>query len=153
MKYNQIESEEVIQSVITNAEICRIGLRDGEGVYITPMYYGVDENKIFLFSHPDAKKNKLIRQNSNITFTIETEAVYHFSDQSLGDDLECVFLQGYGKARILEDPDAKCNGLRTIKKHYLLYDENCTKLTLERLENITIIQIDIERVVCKTFGV
>jgi uncharacterized protein len=152
MKFNSINDSVIIERVLSTADICHIALRDGEEIYIVPMYFGYDENNLYMYTEKKSKKVALIEENPSVAFSVSSDALYDFSDKELGEDLECISIQGKGLARILENRDEKCQAIGIIKKHFLPTEKTCKDNDGGIIDSIEVITVAIKKLECRTFG-
>lgn len=152
MYYKTINDEKLIDKVLSTAEICNIAMHDGNDIYLVPMFYGYDSHKIYMYSEKKSKKIDMLRHDNTVTFSIISEAVYDFADSEMGDNLECISIQGKGTAGLLTGNDQKCKALRNIKHRYAGQNHDCSKMSSEKIDSIVIIEITIDELSCRIFG-
>ncbi|MFR6041635.1 MAG: pyridoxamine 5'-phosphate oxidase family protein, partial [Dysosmobacter welbionis] len=65
-----------IRAVLAECQVCRLGLRDGDRVYVVPLNFGLAERegKQFLYFHgaKEGRKADLIRQGGCACFEMDT---------------------------------------------------------------------------------
>ena len=107
-----------IRGILDTADVIRIGMHDGEGIYIVPMNYGYTfaEGKLLFYVHGslEGKKWDLIRQNGQVAFEIDCD------HEAIEGKLPCQYgyayacMMGNGRAEIVDDPEEKMNGLSIL---------------------------------------
>ena len=128
-KEKEITDNQVIQKILSESEVCRLGLIDNVEAYIVPVSYAYENGKIYIHSSPEGRKIELIRQNNLITFEMELPAGI------IRDHIPCNWSAKYrsvigkGIISIRSDTESKKIGLDLIMKKYgadieLKYDES-----------------------------
>ena len=149
-KEKQIYDKSIIDEILTESHVCRIGFSANNQPYIVPVNYGYTDNTIFIHSAPEGKKIDLIKQNNNICFEIELDSYI------IKDNVPCNWttkyrsIIGYGKISIITDNTEKIKGLNLIMGKYGMAG-GC-KYQDELLERIIILRIDIEDITAKQSG-
>ena len=71
----EVTDPAAIDAIIRACPCCRLGLRDGEGVYLVPLNFGfanVDGQRTFYFhSAPEGHKIDLLRQAKTVAFELD----------------------------------------------------------------------------------
>jgi uncharacterized protein len=116
-KNQEITDLGIIEEILGNSAICRLGLLDGARPYIVPVNYGYKDKFIFIHSAHEGKKIDLIRQNNKVCFEIEQVA------EIAKDEIPCKWATvyrsaiGYGEIEIITDYVKKVEGLKIIMEH------------------------------------
>ena len=75
----EVTDPAAIDAIIRACPCCRLGLRDGEGVYLVPLNFGfanVDGQRTFYFhSAPEGHKIDLLRQVKTVAFELDRKSV------------------------------------------------------------------------------
>ena len=117
-KEKEITDNQLIQKILSESEICRLGLVDNGEAYIVPVNYAFDNGTIYIHSAPEGRKIELIRQNNSVTFEIE------LPEEIIRDNSPCNWsakyrsAMGKGIISILSDAVSKKSGLDLIMKKY-----------------------------------
>lgn len=140
-----------IAEIIRACDCCRLGLRDGDGVYIVPLNFGfAEENDTWVLYFHGAgagKKLTLLRANGRVGFEMDT------GHALVGDGCACSYtfhyqsVIGSGEVREVTDECGKLAGLRCIMAH-------CTgredwDFTAQELAQVTVLRLEITQVTCK----
>ena len=121
-KDREIKDQAEMIDVIRRAEICRLGLVDGEYAYILPLNFGMDisdEGKVTLYFHSalEGHKTELLREGLKASFEIDTRHELEY-DESRG---YCTYyfesVMGKGVIHMLGD-DEKLDVLTKLMDHY-----------------------------------
>lgn len=109
-----------ILDILNKAKIVHLGLVDGDEPYVVPMNYGftMEDGKLILYLHGAkwGRKLDVMRANPKVFFSIECDV------QAFDGTIACHYgtsyssIMGRGTAEILEDVDAKKEGLSIFMK-------------------------------------
>lgn len=121
-KDREITDYRKIKEIIQSCDCCRLGFRDGEGVYILPLNFGFTEVEgnftLYFHSAAEGKKLALIKEQTHINFEMDTghrlkegsiACEYSYSYQSM---------MGSGDIFIVTDEAEKTTALQCIMQHY-----------------------------------
>ncbi|NQU51515.1 MAG: pyridoxamine 5'-phosphate oxidase family protein [Bacteroidetes bacterium] len=114
----KIEDENIINKILSESIVCRIGLFDEEYPYVIPLNYGYKNNALYIHCAGEGKKIDLIRKNNKACFEIEE------SYQILEDEVSCNWTTKYrsvigtGDIEIITDFDEKGKGLDVIMNQH-----------------------------------
>lgn len=114
----EIRDRTVIDSILSDSRICRLGLVDNGEAYIVPVNYAYKDGIIYIHSAPHGRKMDLIRKNMPVSFEIT------YSEEIVKKDIPCEWsakyrsVMGTGTIVIENDPDSKKAGLELIMKKY-----------------------------------
>jgi len=117
-KEKEITDNQVIREILSESEICRLGLVENGEAYIVPVNYSYDNGTIYIHSAPEGRKIELLRCNNLVTFEIELPA------EIIRDKTPCNWsakyrsVMGKGIISILSDTESKKRGLDLIMKKY-----------------------------------
>ncbi len=135
-----------IERIIKKSEVLRIALSNDNSPYIVPVNYGYEPGKIYVHSADSGTKIDILRKNDRVCFETDLPG-----DLVVDHDFhKCTMLYesvvGNGHAVFVEKIEEKRHALDLIMKHYgskpFDYKE-------ESLNRITIIRIDIEKMIGK----
>jgi uncharacterized protein len=107
-----------IEEILNRAEVCRLGLADGDTPYIVPMNYGYRDRALYFHTGQAGKKIDILRKNSTVCFEVEIDAVIVRSDTACGWGMKYRSAVGTGRALFVEDPAGKKEALDIIMAHY-----------------------------------
>lgn len=140
-----------IQNILDRAQVCRLGLIDGEYPYIVPMCFGYDltEDKLVLYFHcaGKGKKLELIKANNNAAFEVDA------LNEIVRSDIACSFtalyesITGIGSIEIINGIE-KITGLNRIMSKYSGSSEH--RYSEGMLNNVAILRLTAESFCCKS---
>lgn len=149
-KEKQITDSQVIEEILENNTICRIGFVDGEKPYILPHNYGYRDNTLYIHSPLEGKKIDIIKKNNNVCVEI-TDSIDIVSSEtacSFGTQFRSVICNGK-IYRVLESDD-KMAGLQLImKQHTGRKDWDISKAAVEK---VLVLKVEIESITGKSSG-
>ena len=117
-KANQeITDKAIIEEILQNSKICRIGISDNRFPYVLPFNYGYKDNQIYIHCALTGKKIDLLKENANVCFEIEQTAEIVKNDRACKWASTYRSIVGYGKIEILDDYSQKQKGLEIIMAH------------------------------------
>ena len=146
----RITDEAEIRQILDTARVLRLGIAVDNEPHIIPLNYGytLEEGKLTFYLHSAVKGNKLelLRKNPNICFELDCDY------QPFEGVLPCQYGLGYravsgrGRAVIVEDAQAKMEGMTIMMKTQTGKDFEFT----EKLVSIVaVIRIDVEEYTAK----
>ncbi len=150
-KSNQeIKDKKVLEEILTNSRICRLGLIDNGLPYVLPFNFGYADNCIYIHSAPAGKKIEILRKNPLVCFEVEQKA------DIIKNEIACKWstmyrsVVGYGNAEIVTGFDEKVSGLEIIMKQHGATGE--MEFNQKEVEFIVILKISITTMTGKQSG-
>lgn len=149
-KEKEIIDKKIIEQILSNSEICRIAMIDGDKPYIVPLNYGYFDNAIYFHSAPLGKKIDILKHNNKVCFEIE------FYNETIKKESPCDWstkyrsVIGYGTVEIITDFEEKKKGLDIIMAHYRKPVNNVYKD--KQVDFIVILKLIIEQITGKQSG-
>ncbi|MBN1598988.1 MAG: pyridoxamine 5'-phosphate oxidase family protein [Bacteroidales bacterium] len=140
----KIYSQEEIDEILKNAEICRVALYDGNVPYLVPFNFGIDLNNsniIYFHCANEGKKLDIINKNPNACFQVETEVLLKPSEKPCGWALNYKSVMALGQIKIVRDLDEKIHRLNCIMSHY--YNQNEFRYNENSLFDTTILKFKV----------
>ena len=100
-----------INEIMSRCHVCRLGLRDGERVYVVPLNFGLVERdgKQFLYFHGagEGRKADLIRSTGYACFEMDTGYRLRGGEQACDYTATFQSVIGEGTIAVVEDPAEK----------------------------------------------
>lgn len=117
-KINQeITDQAIIEEVLCNSKICRLGMIDDGMPYILPFNYGYKDKHIYIHCAPAGKKLDILRENPKVCFEIEEKGDLLTADVACSWSTVYRSIVGYGEVEIVIDFDQKQKALEIIMAH------------------------------------
>jgi nitroimidazol reductase NimA-like FMN-containing flavoprotein (pyridoxamine 5'-phosphate oxidase superfamily) len=117
-KEKEITNRKEIDTVLSKATICRIGLVDNNVAYIVPLNFGYKNNCLYFHSAPIGKKIELITKNNIVCFEVDID--HELIDTGIPCNWSSKYTSiiGYGKAHFITNTEQKQEALNIIIDHY-----------------------------------
>lgn len=150
-KVNQeITDKAIIEEILQNSRVCRLGISDKGFPYILPFNYGYRDNQIYIHCALTGKKIDLLRENSNVCFEIEQTADIVKNDKACKWATTYRSIVGYGRVDIIDDPVQKQKGLEIIMAHNGAPD--LTEFEPKQVDSVLILKLTIDSLTGKQSG-
>ncbi len=120
-KEREITGIEEIESVISEADVCRIALADNNIPYIVTMNFGYTggvEKKLWFHCAREGRKIDMIRKNNQVCFEMDTGHNLTAGDVACDFSMKYSSIVGWGKIFIITGDEEKREGFNAIMKHY-----------------------------------
>ncbi len=110
----EIRDHRVLDAIIRENRVCRLGMVDGVRPYVISMNYGYREGSIYLHAASAGRKLDLLAANSNVCIEITDSVEVVVSERACGftTNYRSVILEG--RAEILNDLHEKRDGLQCL---------------------------------------
>ncbi|MBN1401107.1 MAG: pyridoxamine 5'-phosphate oxidase family protein [Anaerolineae bacterium] len=145
----EISDRAEIEAIIAEARVCHLGLCDGAEPYVVPVSFGYLDGSVYIHSARQGRKLDLLRRNPQACVEFALEDALRQGERACDWGLSYRSVIGWGRAALIEDPEAKAAGLNAIMAHYGGAPEQYTPAELDR---VALIRIDLERIRGKRAG-
>ena len=112
--------KEMIQ-IMEKCDVCRLGLRNGEDVYILPLNFGmkVSDDRVELFFHSarEGKKIELIKANHHVSFEMDCKHELEMDEGKKQCTMRYESVMGKGRIETVPEEE-KLEALRCLMAHY-----------------------------------
>lgn len=159
-KDKEITDKAEIESIIKNAQVCRIAMYDdfAKFPYIVPMNFAYKDGILYFHSAKQGRKIDIINNNPNICFEIDTAHGVIIGEKKLCNwSMAYESVMGFGKAVINDDEQVKISALNLLIQKYS--KENISDIEISSyqypessLKNTSIIQVKILEMTGKKSG-
>jgi uncharacterized protein len=147
----EITDPKIIEGILSDSRICRLGLVDDGEAYIVPVNYAFNEKCLYIHSASEGRKIEILKRSPRVTFEIE------YSSETVEGEIPCKWgmkyrsIMGKGTIEICDDIESKKKGFDIIMKKYaaessLVYDETA-------LDKAVLLKLEIESCSGKQSGV
>lgn len=128
-KDKEITDKSIINTILNNSEICRLGLVENGEAYIVPVNYAFDDGLIYIHSAAHGKKIEILKKNNSVSFEIEYPGEIEKNEIPCEWSAKYRSVMGRGTITIETEKEAKISGLNLIMKKYgakgeLKYDDS-----------------------------
>jgi hypothetical protein len=114
----EIKDREVIDAIIRQCLVCRLGLFDGEEPYIVPLCFGYDGQALYFHSAPDGRKIDILRKNSRVCFEFDIPEGMREAEEGCRWGIKYRSVIGFGDAEIIDVQEDKKKALEIIMAQY-----------------------------------
>jgi nitroimidazol reductase NimA-like FMN-containing flavoprotein (pyridoxamine 5'-phosphate oxidase superfamily) len=114
----EITGREVIDAIIRQCLVCRLGLPDGEEPYIVPLCFGYDGEALYFHSASDGRKIDILRKNSRVCFEFDIPEGMREAEEGCRWGIKYRSVIGFGTAEIVDDQEDKKKALGIIMAQY-----------------------------------
>ena len=152
MRTSYIIEKEELESVITQSDICFVGITEADGSpYVIPMNFGYSDNEIILHSGPHGKHLDLLALNNRVcvTFCTDGKLVYQHPDVACSYSMVAKSVLCKGSVTFIENMDEKEEAMNITMKNYT---DRPFKYSKPALENIKVWRVKIDEMTGKSFG-
>ena len=148
-KDKEISDTAAIRSIIEKANVCRLGMVDGNRPYVVPVCFGYRDNVLYLHSALKGQKINLLRKNRNVCFELDLFAEPIKSENACDWSMRYQSVIGFGKAVFIEDLDEKRKALSIIMAQYTGLEFQFPE---KMLKAMCVIKVKIEQMTGKQSG-
>ncbi len=117
-KEKEITDRSVLEKIIRQSLVCRLAFSDSDQPYIVPLCFGYDQGTLYVHGSPKGKKIDLLMKNKNVCFEFDVNTNVVEAEEGCDWSVHYQSIIGFGKASLVEDPDAKQKALNVIMSHY-----------------------------------
>lgn len=152
MRTSYIIEKEELESVITQSDICFVGITEADGSpYVIPMNFGYSDNEIILHSGPHGKHLDLLALNNRVcvTFCTDGKLVYQHPDVACSYSMIAKSVLCKGSVTFVENMDEKEEAMNITMKNYT---DRPFKYSKPALENVKVWRVKIDEMTGKSFG-
>ena len=141
-KDKEITNQSDLESILQKAQVCRLGLLDGNVPYIVPVHYGYKKGQIYIHAAKEGKKINLLKKNPKVCFEVELDHKIRNTGIPCKWSTTYKSIIGYGKASLLTDIEEKKLALGILIDHYApgtIYD-----FSRRKVDGVAVIKITID---------
>lgn len=147
----QVSDIEVLNGVIKNAIVCRIGLVKGNCPYVIPLNFGFDGKNIYFHSARSGEKVEILKANNHICVEFEQDISIIKGEKPCNWSARYLTVVVHGRAELVDDLVEKKYGLGQVVQHYQVSGEQYP-FTDEEIKPVLVYKIIIEEIVGKISG-
>ena len=148
-KDREITDLALIEDVIRNSLVCRLGMSRNDQPYVVPLCFAYSDNTLYFHSAGEGLKLEILQQNPNVCveFDIDHEVVQDEKPCKWGMKYRSVI--GFGKGSLVENLEEKKKGLDAIMQHY---SGRSFEYVEPAVDSTVIIKVEIESMTGKKSG-
>ncbi len=114
----QINDREEIDRIISDCQVCRLGLSDGLEPYIVPLCFGYDGKALYFHGAPEGRKMDLLRKNGRVSFEFDVVRKIARDETACRWSMAYESVMGTGSVVFLESPADKREALAVLMAQY-----------------------------------
>jgi hypothetical protein len=114
----EIKDRAVIDAIIRQCLVCRLGLSDGEEPYIVPLCFGYDGEALYFHSASDGRKINILRKNRRVCFEFDIPEGMKEAEEGCRWGIKYHSVIGFGTAKMMGDQEDKKKALKIIMAQY-----------------------------------
>lgn len=152
MKTVVIEDKPEMEAIISQCEICHVGVIDEKGrPYVIPMNFGYQNNTIYFHSAPQGHIIDILNANNKVcvTFTGKHELVYQHPEVACSYRMKAKSVIVRGHIEFVNEFDEKVKVLNIIMNHYSARE---FKYSDPAVRNVKIWKVEIDNISAKEYG-
>jgi uncharacterized protein len=148
----EITDRRIIEEILSDSGLCRLGFVDGDRAYVLPFNYGYKDNCIYIHCAVEGKKLELIRKNNQVCIEIDQSLKIEKHEKACRWSMKYRSVIAYGKVIIVTDESKKKNGLDIIMRHNGAGEETDLNYGNHEINSIVILEIRILEITGKQSG-
>lgn len=144
-KDREITDVNLINEIIQACDCCRLGMKDGDGIYVVPLNFGYHyvngKSSFYFHCAKEGKKLALLGDCPSVGFELDTN--HQIVRGAKGCDFTFLYSSviGQGIVRTVEETKEKKDALAWIVSHYGGPDG--MKFTDQEAQSVTILRMDV----------
>ena len=115
---NEITDKALIDAIIRECRVCRLGLSDGKEPYIVPLCFGYDGQVLYFHSASEGRKIDILHKNNRVCFEFDIPGEMKESEQGCKWGIRYRSVIGYGTAELVDNGEAQRNALEILMAQY-----------------------------------
>jgi nitroimidazol reductase NimA-like FMN-containing flavoprotein (pyridoxamine 5'-phosphate oxidase superfamily) len=142
----EIKDTAKVRELLKGCATLQLGLWDGDRPYVVTVDFGYADNAVFFHGALAGRKMDCIRANGLAAFTTVVESELIRAEDGCGYTTHYTSISGFGRAVVLEDPQAKAAALDVILAQHQGPTGGYPE---EVLRKTAVVRIDVEELVGK----
>jgi nitroimidazol reductase NimA-like FMN-containing flavoprotein (pyridoxamine 5'-phosphate oxidase superfamily) len=146
-KDKEITDKSLLESVLQESKVCRIGLSRDNEPYVVPVIFAYKENCIYFHSAHEGKKIDIIQQNNRVCVEIDALNGVVAGKKACLFGLKYISVIASGKASFITDLDEKSATLDLLMQKYS--DQTQWSFFPTAVEKMNVIKIELDELTGK----
>lgn len=117
-KDKEISDAAVIEAIIEKADVCRLGMVDGDMPYVVPLNFGFRDNTLYFHGALKGRKIEILKKNPNVCVAFDVVDGALESEAACEWSMQYQSVIGFGTAAFVDDPEEKRQALGVIMAQY-----------------------------------
>lgn len=140
-KEKEITDIKQIEKILSESNVCRLAMVDGDKPYMVPMNFGYRDGCLFFHSAKQGRKIDLLQKNPNVCFEVDQLIKFKKAKLACEWGLEYKSVIGSGRAQLLDNLEEKTAALSIIMSQY---SDRTFEYPEEMLEKTAVIKVQID---------
>ncbi|MBC8434256.1 MAG: pyridoxamine 5'-phosphate oxidase family protein [Desulfobacterales bacterium] len=148
-KEKEILDREEMESIISKADVCRLGLSVDNIPYIVPLNFGYRDSCLYFHTPKVGKKMDMIKTNSRVCFEMDIDHEVVRAENPCDSSMKFRSVIGYGRASLLDEIEEKRRALDIIVEHY---SGQVNEYKEKMVDHLSVIKVQVESMTGKKSG-
>ncbi|MDO4349095.1 MAG: pyridoxamine 5'-phosphate oxidase family protein [Eubacteriales bacterium] len=139
-----VTSREGLRRILDACKVCRIAVRDAEGLYIVPMNYGYlwteEQPRLYFHCAHTGRKLEAIARDPHVAFEVDGEHQLIEAASACGYGYAFESITGSAIASVVEDVQEKCEALSLLMRHQT---GRFFSFTPDMASTVTVLRLDV----------
>lgn len=141
-KEKAVTEIEKIKAIIGRANVCRLGMFDGETPYVVPMSFGYHDRSFYFHSAAEGRKLDILRTYSRVCIEVDIDHEIVKAEMSCGWGMKYKSVIAFGDAHIVAENHEKVFALQHIMRQY--DPQGIFTFSDESVEKTVVIRVDVD---------
>jgi nitroimidazol reductase NimA-like FMN-containing flavoprotein (pyridoxamine 5'-phosphate oxidase superfamily) len=149
----EIQNRQVVEELLHNAPVCRIGLAPGAGgtdgngyPYVLPVHFVYSEGRILIHTAREGRKIDMLRKNPELCVEIDEYLGLTPAEKACGYGSRYRSLIAFGRAKFVEAEEEKRRALQMLMEKYT---GRSFDFSARDVETVGIIEIKLDEITGK----
>ncbi|MBL6978841.1 MAG: pyridoxamine 5'-phosphate oxidase family protein [Desulfobacteraceae bacterium] len=148
-KEKEILGREEMESIISKANVCRLGLSVDNIPYIVPLNFGYRDSCLYFHTPKVGKKMDMIKTNNRVCFEMDIDHEVVRAENPCDSSMKFRSVIGYGRASLLDEIEEKRRALDIIVEHY---SGQVNEYKEKMVDHLSVIKVQVESMTGKKSG-
>jgi hypothetical protein len=148
-KEKEILGREEMESIISKADVCRLGLSVDNIPYIVPLNFGYRDSCLYFHTPKVGKKMDMIKTNSRVCFEMDIDHEVVRAENPCDSSMKFRSVIGYGRVSLLDEIEEKRRALDIIVEHY---SGQVNEYKEKMVDHLSVIKVQVESMTGKKSG-
>jgi nitroimidazol reductase NimA-like FMN-containing flavoprotein (pyridoxamine 5'-phosphate oxidase superfamily) len=149
-KEREITEAGAMEEIIRSAQVCRLAMSVDDQPYVVPLCFGYSDGCLYFHCAREGMKLDMVRKNERVCFECDVDHDLVMSESPCEWGMKGRSVVGFGRASLIEAPEAKREALDVIMEHYRAKGPFSYKE--KGFEKALIIKVEIDKMTGKKMG-
>ena len=138
-----------MESIISKANVCRLGLSVDNIPYIVPLNFGYRDSCLYFHTPKVGKKMDMIKTNNRVCFEMDIDHEVVRAENPCDSSMKFRSVIGYGRASLLDEIEEKRRALDIIVEHY---SGQVNEYKEKMVDHLSVIKVQVQSMTGKKSG-